>query len=171
MCAPRTEGSGIDADRPELSAGRALFELAPRLTRLENAVLRGVTPPLTFRQYRLLQRVDQGQTTVTELGRHATITLPAVSESVDGLVTKGLLVRTANEQDRRESHLSLTDAGKQALTDATVLLAELADQTLADVPEGRREQLAGDLRTVTDEVSRLLVDHRARPGAAQRPTA
>jgi DNA-binding MarR family transcriptional regulator len=163
---PRTGGSGIDPDRPETNAGRALFELGPRLTRLENEVLRAVTPPLTFRQFRLLERVDQGQTTVTELGRSATITLPAISESVDGLVTKGLLVRRANELDRRESRLSLTEAGQRALKEATGLLAEMAEEALVNVPPARRAALARDLRTITAEVTRALLDSRAARSAS-----
>jgi DNA-binding MarR family transcriptional regulator len=128
---------------------------------LENEVLRAVSPPLTFRQFRLLERVDQGQTTVTELGRSATITLPAISESVDGLVAKGLLVRRANELDRRESCLSLTDAGRRALKEATGLLAEMAEEALVNVPPARRTALARDLRTITAEVTRALLDSRA----------
>ncbi len=167
MCAQRCGGSTIEADRPDLDAGRALFELAPRLTRLENAVLRDLDPPLTFRQFRLLERVDQGHTTVTQLGTHATITLPAISESVDGLVTKGLLVRTANQRDRRESNLSLTAAGRRALERATTLLGAMAEQSLVDVPLERRATMARDLRTITDEVTRALVSIRANKTRAE----
>ena len=150
-------GRGIDESLPDIDAGHALFELAPRLTRLENAVLRAVDPPLTFRQYRLLERVADGYTTVTALGRLATITLPAISESVDVLVRKGLLDRRANEQDRRESNLHLTEAGTRALEQANALLAETAQRILTGVPARRRPTLARDTRRVIEQVTESLL--------------
>lgn len=152
-----TGGTSIDQPPHGIDPGHALFELAPRLTRLENTVLRAVEPPLTFRQYRLLERVADGYTTVTTLGRLATITLPAISESVDVLVRKDLLTRTSNQQDRRESHLSLTDAGRSALDQAKELLQETAEQILAGVPARRRPTLAKDVKRVTDEVTASLL--------------
>lgn len=154
-------GHRIEDPRTDVEAGHALFELAPRLTRLENAVLRSVTPPLTFRQYRLLERVAEGHTTVTALGRLATITLPAVSESVDVLVRKGLLDRRSNALDRRESNLYLTETGTQALKQAQALLAETARTILSGVPARRRVTLAKDVRKVIDEVTAELLSHRA----------
>ena len=160
-----TKGCHIDAQSTDRDAGYALFELAPRLTRLENAVLSEVTPPLTFRQYRILQRVAEGRTTVTALGRLATITLPAVSESVDVLVRKGLLERRTSAQDRRASDLLLTEDGVAALRTADRLLTETAGSVLAGVPVERRAALAADLRHVTEQVTRaLLADRDASTG-------
>lgn len=120
-------------------------------------MLRSVDPPLTFRQYRLLERVADGYTTVTALGRLATITLPAISESVDVLVRKGLLDRRANEQDRRESNLYLTPAGTHALEQANAMLADTAQQILTGVPTRRRATLARDTRRVIEQVTASLL--------------
>ena len=155
----------MEGNRPEIDPGRALFELAPRLTRLGNAVLRAVTPPLTFRQFRLLERVNQGQSTVTELGRNATITLPAISESVDGLVSKGLLNRQANQHDRRELRLSLTSDGESALRQARGLLEASAKRILTAVPESRHADLSHDLQTVKEQVTDALIDSRNTPAS------
>lgn len=123
-------------------------------------MLSEVTPPLTFRQYRILQRVAEGRTTVTALGRLATITLPAVSESVDVLVRKGLLERRTSPEDRRASDLLLTDDGVAALSTADRLLTDTAGSVLAGVPLERRAALAADLRHVTEHVTRALVEDR-----------
>ena len=131
-------------------------------------MLRSVEPPLTFRQYRLLERVAAGYTTVTALGRLATVTLPAISESVDVLARKGLLERRANQQDRRESNLHLTTAGTQALEQATSLLAETAQQILSGVPARRRATLTRDTRRVIEQVTESLLalrDTERNPGA------
>ncbi len=133
-----------------------LFELAPRLTRLENAVLQDVKPGLTFRQYRIMRRVAEGTTTITEIGRHATISLPAISQSVDGLVRKGLLERHTDARDRRAANLVLTDAGHRALDEAQARLDVLAESILEGMPAHRREQLRLDVSRVRDRVTSLL---------------
>jgi DNA-binding MarR family transcriptional regulator len=160
----------IDSPDAEFDAGLALLELAPRLTRLENSVLGDVDPPLTFRQYRLLERISQGHTTITALGRLATITLPAVSESVDVLVRKGLLARSSSSRDRRESHLAVTDLGSRALRDARAALDDLATTVLSGILPRRRTTLARDVRTVSVRVTEELNAVRDR-GLDQRPTA
>jgi DNA-binding MarR family transcriptional regulator len=152
----------VQDEQPD-AAGRALFELAPRLTRLENAVLRDVTPPLTFRQYRILQRVAQGRTTLTALGRLATISLPAVSESVEGLVRKGLLRRKTDARDRRAVNLELTRGGRRALDTAEHLLHVAAERLLDDLPAKRRGELAADVRAITERVSRALLEELDAP--------
>lgn len=164
----RLEGRGLAIDEPTRStgAGLALFALAPRLTRLENVILREVEPALTFRQYRILQRVAEGRTTLTALGRLATITLPAVSESVDVIVRKQLLRRRTDEGDRRAVYLELTPAGERALEQGTRLLALAAETILADVPADRRDGLEADVRSVIDRVTAALIESRDRDSTA-----
>lgn len=137
-----------------------LFELAPRLTRLENAVLQAVEPGLTFRQYRILRRVAEGEATITAIGNSATITLPAISESVDGLVRKGLLERHTDARDRRASNLVLTTEGHRALADAQARLDDLAESILANMGSDRREQLRRDVSRVRDRVTAMLREPR-----------
>jgi DNA-binding MarR family transcriptional regulator len=147
-------------DDPQAPDGLWLFELAPRLTRLENAVLQDVEPGLTFRQYRILLRVVEGETTITAIGKHATITLPAISESVDGLVRKGLLERHTDTRDRRAANLVLTEAGRRALDDAQRRLDVLAESILEGMPARRRQQLRRDVSQLRDRVTALLRDRR-----------
>lgn len=147
-------------DDPQAPDGLWLFELAPRLTRLENAVLQDVEPGLTFRQYRILLRVVEGETTITAIGKHATITLPAISESVDGLVRKGLLERHTDVRDRRAANLVLTEAGHRALDDARQRLDVLAESILEGMPTRRRQQLRRDVSRLRDRVTALLRDRR-----------
>lgn len=136
--------------------GLWLFELAPRLTRLENAVLQEVGPALTFRQYRILRRVREGQTTMTAIGQHATISLPAISESVEGLVRKGLLERRTDPTDRRAANLMLTDAGLRTLHQADARLDALSEEILGDLPPQRRERLRREVSRVSGRVTALL---------------
>lgn len=141
----------------ELTAALRLFELAPRITRLENAVLSESDPSLTFRQFRLLTRIAEGENTITRLGRIATISLPAISESVEGLVRKGLVVRTTDTNDRRAVNLALTEAGERARSLGESLLAKAAADLLAELPMQTRQRLAEDLEAIGDQVAQALL--------------
>lgn len=152
----------LDSPDPRIDAGLALLELAPRLMRLENLVLGELPTPLTFRQYRILERVSQGHTTITALGRLATITLPAVSESVEVLVRKDLVERTPSTKDRRESNLTVTEEGKAALVAARTALDELAAALITGVSARRHPALARDARTVGARVTEELHAFRDR---------
>lgn len=135
---------------------RVLFDLAPRLTRLENAVLGRMKPPLTFRQYRLLLRVAEGHTSLTALGRVATISLAAVSESVDGLVERGLLTRQPDAKDRRVVLLKLTRAGRGALLRGGKVLTAMGEDLLEGVDGDERAQLDALLRRVEQRINARL---------------
>ena len=106
--------------------GDALLQLSVRLYRLESEALESVNPPLTLRQFRILDRVDRETASMTQLAALARRRLPTISKSVDSLVRQGLLVRTLSPTDRRVSSLELTPAGETRLAQARGAVAELA---------------------------------------------
>lgn len=141
--------------------GQLLFTLAPRLTRLENAVLKELSEPLTFRQYRLLLRVDQGSSTLGELRAPSTLSLAAVSESVDGLVQRRLLARSVDRADRRAVNIAITGRGRRALAEATAALSSLA----TDLVEGLEVSDAQQMHEVLGQVIERITDRvRGRLG-------
>ena len=152
----------MQQDSTDVTAALRLFELAPRVTRLENAVLADSDPSLTFRQFRLLTRISEGLNTITQLGRIATISLPAISESVEGLVRKGLVVRTTDTNDRRAVNLALTEAGEHARATGEALLAGAAADLLAELSTEARRRLASDLEVVGEHVASALLAGRER---------
>lgn len=141
--------------------GELLFELAPRLTRLENALLKELAVPLTFRQYRLLLRVSRGSSTLSQLRKPSTLTLAAVSESVDGLVQRGLLRRVADERDRRAVTISITAEGERALAAGTAVLDGLAADLFDGLEPDAAEHVHGWLTDVADQVTERLRERRA----------
>lgn len=149
-------GTGPLIDDDAADDGLWLFELATRLTRLENAVLRDVDPGLTFRQYRLLRRIVDGATTLTALGRQVTISLPTLSESIDGLVRKGLVERRVDPADRRVANLVLTPLGDAVLAESQARLDELAETITEDLDVRRRAQLQRDASHIAGRVTELL---------------
>ena len=126
--------SGQHADRDE--AGRPdlwLFELAPRVQRLQDMVLRDMRPSITFGQFRLLQRVAEGRSTLTAISQVSTLSLPTLSERIEGSVKKGLIRRKATPLDRRASILVLTKLGTECVDEASERLQTLHNWMLNPV--------------------------------------
>ena len=140
----------------ELDVATLLFQLAPRLTRLENQVLKDSRIPLTFRQYRLLLRVRDGASTLGELRRPSTLTLSAVSESVDGLVQRGLLAREIDPRDRRAVMLTITPQGQEMVGRAAAALSGLAEELLRGIPPQALAGAAEVVRVVEERVTARL---------------
>ncbi|QLQ06758.1 MAG: MarR family transcriptional regulator [Anaerolineae bacterium] len=67
-------------------------------------------------QFHILRHIRRGHDTVSDLAEAKNISRPAASQAVELLVTRGLVARTRDSDDRRHVRLALTGAG--ALLDA-----------------------------------------------------
>jgi DNA-binding MarR family transcriptional regulator len=132
------------------SPGELLLMGASRLNRLQIERLGELRVPLTLRQYRILQRIDEGHTSVSDLSRLAHRSVPTVSESVDGLLKRGLLVRADSPADRRAVVLSLTPAGTRA--------RKAAERCLADLAASVFDSLSASKQKVLGELARKMYD-------------
>jgi len=72
-----------------------------------------------------------------------------LSTSINGLIRRGLIERTRSDRDRRFYALWLTDAGRDALGQATRLVEKEEAQMDAALEPGEREQLLGLLEKIT----------------------
>ncbi|MEV4377852.1 MarR family transcriptional regulator [Streptosporangium sp. NPDC049644] len=140
--------TGIDSEE--------LLGVAALVSRLERETLAALEPPLTSRQYRLLRVIDQGQVTATTIYEQATISLAAISQSIDLLVQRGLLHRTRDPEDGRRFILSLTDTGRAALTKADAQMTELAVRLIGEPDEQQITELRQALRALRERVVPLL---------------
>lgn len=136
--------------------GVLLVTVAARLNRLHGRVLGQLETPLTYRQHRLLRRVGEGHTSLVALATLANLTVPTVSESIDGLVRRGLLDRQENPQSRRSIVLSLTPAGRAAKEAGDVALAAVSDRLLQTVPDGDQQVLHKSLAAIYDAATELF---------------
>jgi DNA-binding MarR family transcriptional regulator len=96
------------------------WETFPPLWRMIHAHIREVAVEqfnITVEQFHILRHIRRGRDSVSALAKAKDISRPAISRSVDLLVTKGLIVRTIDPQDRRHVKLDLTADGN-ALMDA-----------------------------------------------------
>ena len=128
--------------RASVDTGQLILSGAARLHRLQVDLLAQLRQPLTLRQFRILQRIDEGITSMTDLSRLAHRSLPTISESVEGMIRRGLLTRTASESDRRATVLQVTAVGRSALEDGRRAFDQLAADILAEVPASQRQEFA-----------------------------
>jgi DNA-binding MarR family transcriptional regulator len=124
-----------------------------RLNRLHQAILGGLEQRLTFRQYRTLSRVASGHTSLSQLAARGNLSLPTVSENVDGLVRKGLLSTSQSELDRRAIVLGITDQGLAALRAADKALQDLVKYLVADIPDSDLPVVKSALQSLYDRAT------------------
>src|SRR5262249_43654858 len=75
---------------------------------------------------------------LSEVAEHVGLRLPSMSTLVDGLVTRGLVTRSASVKDRRRVALGLTARGRSTWTAARrATQARLSKQLASLTPEQR----------------------------------
>jgi DNA-binding MarR family transcriptional regulator len=123
-----TDNDGADAAAADTrdAVGARLIQLGSRVHRLYMECLAALTTPLSVRQFRILDRVDHGNTSLGQLARLARRRPSTMSKSADSLVRQGLLTRTEAAEDRRIMVLALTPAGSALLGEARDAMSELA---------------------------------------------
>ena len=84
----------------------------------------------------------------TALARETGLSTGAMTNRVDRLETRGLVVRKRDEQDRRGVIVSLTARGRRKIDAAIQLRLDAADESLQEIRQEDRARLAGLLRQV-----------------------
>jgi MarR family transcriptional regulator, organic hydroperoxide resistance regulator len=74
---------------------------------------------VSLAQYHLLEPLLDGPLTNRELAELAGVASPTATRMVDGLLGRELVTRIEDPSDRRAVVISLTDAGRKALSDKT----------------------------------------------------
>ena len=138
-----------------MGVGRRLIRLGSRLHRLQVERLEALSTPLSIRQYRILDRVDQGITSLGRLAELARRQPSTVSKSADSLVRQGLLTRQEAAGDRRAMVLHLTPAGARLLTEARAASGELA-AWLVGASGMKLDDLASFVDVLYDETERIM---------------
>lgn len=70
---------------------------------------------ISVEQFHILRQIRRGRDSVSALAEVRDISRPAISQAVELLVTRGLIVRTTIPQDRRHIKLGLTVEGNSLL--------------------------------------------------------
>jgi len=137
-----------------------LIALAARLNRVNGMVLSRQSTRLTFRQYRTLVRVREGNRSMSQLAARSNLSLPTVSENVDGLIRRGLLTAAPSSLDRRVVVLEVTEEGARAAEEATRALRAVAETVTAGLSELDKGVLDRAIALLYDEATTLLKEER-----------
>ncbi|HUG51268.1 MAG TPA: MarR family winged helix-turn-helix transcriptional regulator [Terrimesophilobacter sp.] len=136
-----------------------LVVVAARLRRLNMIVLGALDASLTFGQYRTLGRVAAGATSLSELTAQAGVTLPTMSETVNGLVRRGLIETRQNEADHRSVVLYATEAGAAAAAAGDAALRGVIETLTGELSNDQRAGLANSLQVIYDAATVYLTEH------------
>ncbi|TWI04790.1 DNA-binding MarR family transcriptional regulator [Luteimonas cucumeris] len=115
--------------------------------------LAGLGHDLTFSQYITLKKLADGTAGVTDLARAAELNPGAMTRLLDKLEAKGLVVRSADPDDRRAINIQLTDAGLVIWQDINKCGQRVREQAMSGMGEDERTQLTRLLEQVRDNLT------------------
>jgi DNA-binding MarR family transcriptional regulator len=84
----------------------------------------------------------------TALARETGLSTGAMTNRIDKLETRGLVIRQPDAQDRRSVIVSLSEQGRRLIDSALQLRLEAADASLRGISKAERRQLSDLLRKV-----------------------
>lgn len=96
---------------------RQVLEVVPIVMHTIRAEFRSQrSRDLSVAQFRTLAYIKNNNgASLSSLAAHIGLTLPSMSKLIDGLVSRGLVTRDSDPEDRRKICLCLTSAGKNEL--------------------------------------------------------
>jgi DNA-binding MarR family transcriptional regulator len=107
---------------------------------------------LTLTQVKALNALASRELTVKELAEQLGLSLPGASRAVDALVSRELLRRREDPDDRRQKRLLATDSGRDALRRLDeARLAGIASFA-ATLPAAQCKRLSAALRPILDDL-------------------
>lgn len=118
--------------------------VAARLARQVDLALADVD--LSASQYRLLALLGRGSSAASALADTLTVSRPSITAVVDGLVSRGLVERQPDADDRRRVHHVLTTAGQRVLAEADSAVGDRLAAIAAQV--GNKSEAAQLLQTL-----------------------
>ena len=119
---------------------------------------------LSLTQYRILQHLQHSNTIQSDLAFQLTVTKQSVTRLVDGLVDKGYIARTVDDDDRRRVIHAITPKGKRALQRSNNIVENFLMAVLQDLDDDAAIQSACNgirLFGVAAEASRERSDQTA----------
>lgn len=108
----------LDADKLLGQTIDRFWESVPPVWNRIRTNVRGIAAEkfgITVEQFHILRHIHKGYGSVSELAEAKGISRPAISQAVDLLVSKGLVARRENMDDRRYVQLELTEGGEKLL--------------------------------------------------------
>ncbi len=123
---------------------REILDVVPLVMRSLRADMRQYRAPgLSVPHFRTLVFLSTNQgASLSAAAEHIGLRLPSMSALIDGLVTRGLVVRQTSPVDRRRVTLSLTRSGRTALDEARRNTLARLEERLRALPESELATVA-----------------------------
>ncbi|MEV4096243.1 MarR family winged helix-turn-helix transcriptional regulator [Streptosporangium saharense] len=105
---------------------------------------------LGVRQRVVLNAIAEGAPTQLAIAHKAGLDKSTLTPVLDQLERQELIERRPDPADRRARVVTMTDAGRRALTGSTRTVTETEDDLLADLSPAEREQFRAFLQRITE---------------------
>ncbi|MCL5277468.1 MAG: MarR family transcriptional regulator [Deltaproteobacteria bacterium] len=143
----------------ELTIAKRLLETIPQSMARIRAEIRSCIPrELTVPDFRILGSIVRGKNLVGDIAWHHGVSEPSMSRSIDGLVQSGLVERSKESPDRRQSPLKLTPKGAALFRRVTKAAERRLSKKVSGLDGKRREAL---LRGMAQLEKIFLPEHDA----------
>jgi DNA-binding MarR family transcriptional regulator len=138
-------------------------EVAELLNKLSHHINRTASPDmfrvlgevdLSFTQLKAMFLLDEHrELTVKDLSERLSMSFPAMSRAVEGLVQRAFVTRRENESDRRSRHIALLPQGRDAL-DRVLEARQAALVTfVSELTDAERNSLHAALLPIAERIS------------------
>ena len=109
---------------------------------------------LSFTQLKALFLLHKhGELTVKDIAARLSMSLPAMSRSVDGLVQRGFVTRREHDTDRRSKQIALLPAGRDVLSRVTAAREAAIVAFAAELPDAERTALYAALLPIAERIA------------------
>jgi DNA-binding MarR family transcriptional regulator len=141
-----------DADVAPFAVLSRLTRLARRLQRVRAAAF--ADAGLEAWEWDVLAALRRADAALTpkELIAQTMVTSGTMTNRIDGLVSRGLVERIANDADRRSTRIRLTDDGLDRVDSALDALLDAEHRLLGDMSHDDRSRLAELLRVIGERL-------------------
>ena len=96
---------------------------------------------------------EHEQLTVKDIAGRLSMSLPAMSRSVEGLVRRGFVARREHASDRRSKQIALLPAGREVLDRVTAAREHAIVAFAAELPDAERTALHAALLPIAERIA------------------
>ena len=113
----------------------------------------------------IMDKGENGQITISELAARAKMLPPAISRTLKGLEERGYVERNVNKNDRRNTYVELTEAGRQLTEEARQTMSDFGKSVMSQVDEVDMKRLISYLDNIYHIAEKEI---EARKGQGRR---
>ncbi len=106
----------------------------------------------------LFRLYHHGGSSVNDLAHHLGITTAAVSQLLDPLIDKGLVLRSEDSQDRRKKLIALTEMGKELVKNSMNTRHAWLSELSRELSDAEKEELLPAIKLLNKNTRKLMVD-------------